>query len=143
MLAHLAIPLALASSALAWGNSGHQTVGYVAQAFLKPNAQANVHTLLGSYFNYSLGVAATWADSIKYTAGYEWSAPLHFVDANDSPLTGQCSVSETRDCVGNSCIRGCLTVSQKGKQLTIISSRRNRELYRSGRRHELTLQAAV
>ena len=45
-----------------------------------------------------------WADTVKYTTPYEWSAPLHFVDANDSPLTGSCSVEEDRDCIGNQCI---------------------------------------
>jgi hypothetical protein len=105
MIAPFVVSLALSSGAAAWGNAGHQTVGYVAQEFLSAKALSNVKTLLGSTFNYSLGVAATWADTVKYEAAYTWSAPLHFVDANDSPLTGQCSVSETRDCIGNSCIR--------------------------------------
>ncbi|KDQ51131.1 hypothetical protein JAAARDRAFT_73787 [Jaapia argillacea MUCL 33604] len=88
----------------AWGNLGHQTVGYVAQQFLAPKAAAFVNSSLGSTYSYSLGVAATWADTVKYETGYTWSAPLHFVDANDSPLTGSCSVQETRDCGDNDCI---------------------------------------
>lgn len=96
--------LTLASSVSAWGNSGHQTVGYVAQAFLAPKALSFVQTSLGLTYNYSLGPAATWADSVRSTAAYKWSAPFHFVDAEDSPLSGSCSVSETRDCADGQCI---------------------------------------
>jgi hypothetical protein len=45
-----------------------------------------------------------WADTVKYETAYEWSAPLHFVDALDAPLSGQCSVSESRDCGNGQCI---------------------------------------
>ena len=51
--------LALVSRASAWGNLGHQTVGYVAQAFLAPNALSFVQSSLGSSYSQSLGVAAT------------------------------------------------------------------------------------
>ncbi|TBU44833.1 nuclease Le1 [Dichomitus squalens] len=96
--------VAFAQGVLAWGNLGHETVGYVAQDFLAPKALAFVQSSLGSTYNETLGAAATWADSIKYTSGYTWSAPLHFVDAEDSPLKGSCSVEETRDCGDSDCI---------------------------------------
>ncbi|KAH9938793.1 nuclease Le1 [Epithele typhae] len=104
IVAGLAVAAACTQTAFAWGNLGHQTVGYVAQAFLAPNALDFVQTSLGSTYNESLGPAATWADSVKYTPGYTWSKPLHFVDAEDSPLSGSCSVSETRDCGDGDCI---------------------------------------
>ncbi|KAI0822084.1 nuclease Le1 [Trametes gibbosa] len=88
----------------AWGTLGHQTVGYVAQEFLAPKALAFVQSSLGSTYNESLGPAAPWADSVRYVSGYGWSAPLHFVDAEDSPLSGSCSVQETRDCGNGDCI---------------------------------------
>lgn len=98
--------IALVGKASAWGNLGHETVGYVAQSFLAPNALSFVQSSLGSTYSQSLGVAATvrrlisstcltrlkhccaqWADTVKYETAYEWSAPLHFVDAN-----GQCMI---------------------------------------------------
>ncbi|KAI0740080.1 nuclease Le1 [Earliella scabrosa] len=85
---------------LGWGALGHQTVGY----FLAPNARAFVQSSLGSTYNQSLGPAATWADNVRYTSGYTWSAPFHYVDAEDSPLAGSCSVQETRDCGRGNCI---------------------------------------
>ncbi|KAH9850444.1 nuclease Le1 [Lenzites betulinus] len=108
MLSFVLVASALAASiqpAVAWGTLGHQTVGYVAQSFLAPKALAFVKSSLGSTYNESLGPAAPWADSVRYVTGYAgWSAPLHFVDAEDSPLSGSCSVSETRDCGSGDCI---------------------------------------
>lgn len=99
-----AVTLAVfAQQAVAWGNLGHETVGYVAQNFLAPKALAFVQSSLGSTYSKSLGVAATWADTVKYETAYKWSAGLHFVDANDNPPTS-CSVQETRDCDGGLCI---------------------------------------
>ncbi|KAI1786091.1 nuclease Le1 [Ganoderma leucocontextum] len=95
---------ACVQGAAAWGSLGHQTVGYVAQEFLAPTALAFVKKSLGSTYNETLGPAAPWADTIKYTKGYTWSAPLHFVDANDSPLDDSCSVDGTRDCGDGKCI---------------------------------------
>lgn len=66
-----------------------------------------------------------WADTVRSEPAFAWSAPLHFVDAegnihtpdylghqntyrdliSDSPLQGQCSVVESRDCGDNDCVR--------------------------------------
>ncbi|KAL4247375.1 nuclease type I family protein [Abortiporus biennis] len=91
------------SSAYAWGALGHQTIGFVAQEFLAPNAAAFVQKHLNSTFNHSLGTAATWADDVKGETAFKWSANLHFVDAEDS-APDSCSVEEERDCSTNICI---------------------------------------
>ncbi|KAL1747286.1 S1/P1 nuclease [Schizophyllum fasciatum] len=87
----------------AWGATGHEAVGYVAQAFLAPNALDFVQTSLGSKFNESLGVAGPWADEIKSNSAYGWSSQLHYVDAEDSPPSS-CSVDMDRDCSNGQCI---------------------------------------
>ncbi|EMD31557.1 hypothetical protein CERSUDRAFT_109302 [Gelatoporia subvermispora B] len=95
------LPIALAvSTVTAWGDLGHETVGY----FLAPNALAFVKATISSSDDNSLGPAAIWADEVKYDDGWEWSQPLHFVDAEDSPLDGSCSVEQTRDCGDGQCI---------------------------------------
>ncbi|OSD02324.1 nuclease Le1 [Trametes coccinea BRFM310] len=98
------IAAACAQRAFAWGTLGHQTVGYIAQEFLAPKALAFVQSSLGSTYDESLGPAAPWADSVRYESAYRWSAPLHFVDAEDSPLSDSCSVQEQRDCGDGDCI---------------------------------------
>lgn len=76
----------------------------MAQEFLAPKALAFVKKSLGSTYNENLGPAGPWADTVRHTKGYTWSAPFHFVDAKDSPLDGSCSVDETRDCGSGKCI---------------------------------------
>ncbi|KAI5897470.1 S1/P1 nuclease [Schizophyllum commune H4-8] len=93
----------LAGRVVAWGAVGHEAVGYVAQAFLAPNALDFVQTSLGSKFNESLGPAGPWADEIKSNHAYDWSSALHYVDAEDSPPSS-CSVDEERDCADGKCI---------------------------------------
>ncbi|KAF9478710.1 nuclease Le1 [Pholiota conissans] len=100
--------IALASSFIVpsvygWGANGHMTVGFVAMEFLAPNALSFVQKTLGATYNESLGPAATWADDVRSEAAFSWSAPFHFVDAEDNPPTS-CSVSETRDCGNGKCI---------------------------------------
>ncbi|KAF9454949.1 nuclease Le1 [Macrolepiota fuliginosa MF-IS2] len=96
-----------AISAYGWGANGHEAVGYVAMQFLAPNALSFVQSSLGSTYSESLGPAATWADDVKSSKAYSWSAILHFVDANDDPPTS-CSVSQSRDCADNQCILGAI-----------------------------------
>ncbi|KJA29341.1 hypothetical protein HYPSUDRAFT_127595 [Hypholoma sublateritium FD-334 SS-4] len=102
--ATLASALALSvCSVHGWGENGHMTVGFVAMQFLSPKALSFVQTSLGSTYNESLGPAAPWADTVRSEAAFSWSAPFHFVDAEDNPPTS-CSVVETRDCASNNCI---------------------------------------
>ncbi|KAF9258247.1 nuclease Le1 [Marasmius fiardii PR-910] len=91
----------------AWGAVGHEAVGYVAMQFLAPKALSFVQSSLGSQYDESLGVAATWADDVKGETAYKWSANLHFVDAEDDPPVS-CSVNEQRDCANNLCILGAI-----------------------------------
>ncbi|PIL37753.1 hypothetical protein GSI_01447 [Ganoderma sinense ZZ0214-1] len=111
--------LSAALSVRAWGNLGHETIGFVAQQFLAPKALTFVQSTLNSTWNFSLGPAAIWADQVKSETAFKWSADLHFVDAQDSPLTGECSVDEQRDCADQDCILAAIAnyttrVVQKG-----------------------------
>ncbi|KAF7795571.1 hypothetical protein EIP86_006733 [Pleurotus ostreatoroseus] len=94
----------------AWGNVGHQTIGFIAQnvshvptpfvaqfwltayiKFLAPNALQFVQTHLNASFDGSLGPAATWADQVKSTPPFEWSKNLHFVDAEVAAIANYTS----------------------------------------------------
>lgn len=108
ILASLVASSLLVGHVAAWGATGHQAVGYVAQQFLSTKALSFVQSSLGSTYSQSLGPAATWADEVKSQTAYKWSSVLHYVDAQDSPLTGSCSVSESRDCPDNQCILGAI-----------------------------------
>ncbi|KAK7464100.1 hypothetical protein VKT23_006262 [Stygiomarasmius scandens] len=81
MLLSILSVLALANKVIGWGDKGHSAVGYIAMEFLNPTATEFVKSTLGPDYNGSLGVAATWADSVRRTPEYKWSAGYHFVDA--------------------------------------------------------------
>ncbi|KAI0742212.1 nuclease Le1 [Daedaleopsis nitida] len=98
--------LGSAIHAYAWGNLGHETVGFVAQQLLAPKALAFVQSTLNATWDFNLGPAAIVCISlnqVKGEAAFKWSADLHFVDAEDSPPTS-CSVNEQRDCADGICI---------------------------------------
>nr|BAB96801.1 nuclease Le3 [Lentinula edodes]BAB96802.1 nuclease Le3 [Lentinula edodes] len=98
------ISLLSAVKTYGWGMKGHEAVGFIAMKFLAPEASSFVETSLsGPQYHSSLGLAAPWADEVRRQKGYAWSAPLHFVDAEDQPPT-ECSVNQKRDCAGNGCI---------------------------------------
>jgi hypothetical protein len=65
----LSFVLLLASVApvLAWGDKGHETVGYLAAKRIKPATAAKLRELLKP--GESLGSIATWADLVKYRVG--------------------------------------------------------------------------
>jgi hypothetical protein len=45
---------------------------------------------------------ASWADQYRATTAGKWSAPFHFIDAEDNPPTS-CNVNYTRDCGNSGC----------------------------------------
>ncbi|CDO70046.1 hypothetical protein BN946_scf184650.g4 [Trametes cinnabarina] len=132
------ITLACSQHALAWGTLGHQTVGYVAQEFLAPNALAFVQSSLGSTYSGSLGPAAPWADTVRDESGYTWSAPLHYVDAEDSPLSDSCSVQEQRDCGSGRCILTAIANYTTRVATTSLSATQRQEALKFlGKQHSI------
>jgi len=104
MLLKSTLLLALLSSSVhGWGDEGHEAVGYIAQGFLTPQALAFVQNVLDPQYDGQLALASTWADKIKRTRGWTWTSTLHYVDAHDDPINGNCNLDDRRDCKG-----GCI-----------------------------------
>jgi S1/P1 Nuclease len=94
----------------AWGKQGHEMVGNVAYALLDNTTQHWVDNILQGAQHTpnndtttaddddcedcaSLGQVADWADAVKYTHDYHWTAPLHYADVrNDLIVPGGCPV---------------------------------------------------
>ena len=70
---------------------------------LSDDATTFVKGALGSSASDFMANVSTWADSYRYTADGHWSAPLHFIDANDSP-PDECDVVYDRDCGDEGCV---------------------------------------
>lgn len=58
--------------------------------------------LLGDTSDSYLASVASWADTYRSTAAGRWSAPLHFIDAEDNPPSS-CNVDYNRDCGNTGC----------------------------------------
>ncbi|KAL8783111.1 MAG: hypothetical protein Q9213_004868 [Squamulea squamosa] len=98
----------LASSPLAnaWGFVGHATVGAIGDHYLTAQGKAFVDSLLG--VGISMSSVASWADDYRYTTPGRFSAPFHYIDAEDSPPS-TCSVDLNRDCGAGGCIVSAIT----------------------------------
>lgn len=69
----------MATSAHAWGPNGHRVTGKIAQAYLTPEAQAEITALLGVE---SLAEASTWPDFMRSNPSDFWrkgASPWHYI----------------------------------------------------------------
>ncbi|KAK4611823.1 Nuclease S1 [Fulvia fulva] len=94
--------LAIAPSAYAWGSLGHETVAYIASHYVKSHTKTWAQDILNDNTTSYLASVATWADSYRYTAAGAFSAPFHYIDAEDNPPSS-CSVDYDRDCGTQGC----------------------------------------
>ncbi|EPE09384.1 s1 p1 nuclease [Ophiostoma piceae UAMH 11346] len=96
------VGLACLQGAHAWGALGHATVAYVAQNFVDAEVKTWAQGVLGDTSTSYLANIASWADTYRTTTAGKWSAPLHFIDAEDNPPSS-CSVDYDRDCGSSGC----------------------------------------
>lgn len=95
----LAVVAVTISGAHAWGNQGHQAVGYIAGQLLNSNAANSLNTILAGSSLYDV---ATWADQIK--SSWTWSKALHYADTQD----WACKYNAVTDCKNNICVVGAI-----------------------------------
>ncbi|ERS97607.1 nuclease S1 [Sporothrix schenckii 1099-18] len=94
--------LASLQGAHAWGSLGHATVAYVAQNFVTSEVKTWAQGVLGDTSTSYLANVASWADTYRATTAGKWSAPFHFIDAEDNPPSS-CNVDYARDCGSSGC----------------------------------------
>lgn len=95
--------IATAPPALAWGTLGHDTVALIAQQYVSSSTQSWAQRILDDTSSTYLASVATWADSYRYTSAGSFSAPFHYIDANDDPPSS-CDVDYERDCPDEGCV---------------------------------------
>lgn len=100
--------LSLTPSGFAWGTLGHETIAYMAQDYVSSTTKSYVEGILGIANSSYMASVATWADSYRYTSAGSFSAPFHYIDANDSPPSS-CSVDFDRDCGTSGCSVSAIT----------------------------------
>ena len=97
------LALATAHGAHAWGTLGHETVAYIAQHYVSDTTASWAQGILNDTSSSYLASVATWADSYRYTAAGSFSAPFHYIDAEDSPPSS-CNIDFDRDCGEGGCV---------------------------------------
>lgn len=113
----------LTACASAWGTVGHETVAYIAQNFVTSATASYVEGILSDTSTSYMASVATWADTYRYTAAGAFSAPFHYIDAQDSPPSS-CGVSYSRDCGSSGCsvsaINNYTEILLKGKNVNAL-----------------------
>jgi hypothetical protein len=99
----LTVLAAFVPISLAWGTLGHETVALIAQKYLTSSTESWAQGLLSDTSSTYLANVATWADTYRYTSPGSFSAPFHFLDAEDSPPSS-CNVNYNRDCGAGGCV---------------------------------------
>ncbi|KAJ7465154.1 putative nuclease PA3 [Mycena latifolia] len=102
MTSYVLLGLATLQGVRAWGALGHATVAYVAQNYVSAETASWAQGVLADTSTSYLANIASWADTYRATTAGAWSAPLHFIDAEDNPPTS-CSVNYARDCGATGC----------------------------------------
>ncbi|EIN09002.1 phospholipase C/P1 nuclease [Punctularia strigosozonata HHB-11173 SS5] len=77
----------------AWGAAGHEIVATIAQIHLHPSVLPTLCWILdpeGDNRNCHLARIATWADRVRNTPGFRWSASLHYIGAKDDWPSSRC-----------------------------------------------------
>jgi hypothetical protein len=92
----------------AWGATGHQLAGAIAQQLINSDTYDTVKGLLAKDFNGNMSASATWADVVKRKDGYRWSSPLHFTDIQDNPSKSCLPYDGKRDCANGMCLVGAI-----------------------------------
>jgi hypothetical protein len=100
--------LQLASTVSAWGELGHETIALIAQNFVSTTTKTFCQKILNDTSDTYLSSVASWADSYRYTAAGKFSAPYHFIDAEDNP-PHTCNVDYQRDCGAAGCVVSAIT----------------------------------
>jgi S1/P1 Nuclease len=117
----LALVVAPIPHVLAWGALGHYAVAYVATNFVATSTKTYMQSLLADTTVNYLANVATWADSYRSTTAGAFSAPFHYIDAEDSPPSS-CSVSYSRDCGSGGCIVSAISNYTTRIQNTALST---------------------
>lgn len=75
--------VAFPTSALAWGNEGHETIALIARSYLTPDVRAKVDAILATDPDTltapDMASRSTWADAWR-NSGRRETAPWHFTD---------------------------------------------------------------
>jgi hypothetical protein len=95
------IAVLFSTAAFGWGPEGHRITGSIAEDLLTDQAKAAVRDLLE---NQTLVDVAVWADDVRNQEKYQWTAPLHYINAPRDATR----INMRRDCENMMCVVGAI-----------------------------------
>lgn len=97
----IALSVLSAAASPMWGPEGHCIVANIAVGLMDANTAQQANNLLQGT---SFCDASHWADQIKRTSGWTWSAVLHYINTPD----WACNFDPSRDCSDSRCVYGAI-----------------------------------
>lgn len=85
-----------ALSAMAWGQKGHDTIAYIAECHLSPQAKASAEALLDGK---SIVYYANWLDNASHTPEYAYTKTWHYKNIDSDENCESAKDAETGDIV--------------------------------------------
>lgn len=82
--------------ACAWGQTGHRTIGWIAESHLTSKAKKKLNELLEGE---SLAMASTWMDEIRSDKKYRYMADWHWVTIPDGQTYAQAEKNSNGDII--------------------------------------------
>ncbi|MEC7755780.1 MAG: S1/P1 nuclease [Bacteroidota bacterium] len=76
----LAATVSMTSSSYFWGQTGHRTIGHIADGMLSKKAKKQVQRVLGSE---TLAEVSTWMDEIRSDRSYDYANTWHYCTIPD------------------------------------------------------------
>lgn len=76
----LSLILLISIPALAWGPTGHRTIGHIAEQYLTKKAKKALKRVLG---NETLAIVTNWMDEVRSDDNYDYAEDWHWVTIPD------------------------------------------------------------
>jgi len=86
-----------------WGPTGHALTASIAQTLLNSDSTQEALNLLPAN-NGQMSEVASWADQMRSQPGWEWSAPLHYINTPN----WECAYNPSTDCPDSMCVAGAI-----------------------------------
>jgi len=84
---------------LAWSADGHTSIGILAIGQLQAESRHELENIIGPLNEQTMAKACNWADEIRETEEWDWSAPQHYINIP----RGDFVYLQSRDCPDQLC----------------------------------------
>ena len=95
-LAVIIILIFMDTHVIGWGQTGHRTVGLIAENHLSKKAMRNIQKVLG---NESIAMASNWMDEVRSDNSYNYMNPWHYCTIPDGKTYEEAGTPEEGDII--------------------------------------------